>query len=137
MKPRSAAREPEAGFATLPGGSVRTLQEWEQGRPAPSGAARRLLSRGRKDSPGAARIAACEKAKGLSAEAIWADVNLAAYANLGQADKAEAAKAEVQRRQPDLTIAAIRNGDTLHPDYIRLADAHYYCGLRKAGFPEK
>jgi len=30
-------------FAELPGVSVRTLQEWEQGRRAPSGAARTLL----------------------------------------------------------------------------------------------
>jgi putative transcriptional regulator len=30
-------------FAQLLGGSVRTLQEWEQGRRAPSGAARTLL----------------------------------------------------------------------------------------------
>jgi putative transcriptional regulator len=30
-------------FATLLGVSVRTLQEWEQGRRAPSGAARTLL----------------------------------------------------------------------------------------------
>jgi class 3 adenylate cyclase/tetratricopeptide (TPR) repeat protein len=85
-----------------------------------------------------AAIAACERAKGLSAEDIWADVNLAAaYANLGETDKAEAAKAEVRRRQPELTIAAIRNGDSLHPDYVRLANQYYYSGLRKAGFPEQ
>jgi putative transcriptional regulator len=33
----------QAEFATLLGVSVRTLQEWEQGRRAPSGAARTLL----------------------------------------------------------------------------------------------
>ena len=33
----------QAAFATLLGVSVRTLQEWEQGRRAPSGAARTLL----------------------------------------------------------------------------------------------
>ena len=32
-----------AGFAQLLGVSVRTLQDWEQGRRAPSGAARTLL----------------------------------------------------------------------------------------------
>ena len=85
-----------------------------------------------------AAIAACERAKGLSAEDIWADVNLAAaYANLGETEKAEAAKAEVRRRQPELTIAAIKNGDSLHPDYVRLANQYYYSGLRKAGFPEQ
>ena len=33
----------QARFAVLLGVSVRTLQEWEQGRRAPSGAARTLL----------------------------------------------------------------------------------------------
>jgi putative transcriptional regulator len=33
----------QAKFATLLGVSVRTLQDWEQGRRAPSGAARTLL----------------------------------------------------------------------------------------------
>jgi putative transcriptional regulator len=33
----------QANFAQLLGVSVRTLQEWEQGRRAPSGAARTLL----------------------------------------------------------------------------------------------
>ena len=34
---------PQSQFAVLLGVSVRTLQEWEQGRRAPSGAARTLL----------------------------------------------------------------------------------------------
>jgi putative transcriptional regulator len=34
---------PQSKFAALLGVSVRTLQEWEQGRRAPSGAARTLL----------------------------------------------------------------------------------------------
>ncbi len=34
---------PQARFAQLLGVSVRTLQDWEQGRRAPSGAARTLL----------------------------------------------------------------------------------------------
>ena len=36
-------------FAELLGVSVRTLQDWEQGRRTPSGAARRLLSVAEKD----------------------------------------------------------------------------------------
>lgn len=40
---RRATGLPQSKFAELLGVSVRTLQEWEQGRRAPSGAARTLL----------------------------------------------------------------------------------------------
>ena len=40
---RSRTGLSQAQFATLMGVSVRTLQDWEQGRRAPSGAARTLL----------------------------------------------------------------------------------------------
>jgi putative transcriptional regulator len=40
---RERTRLSQAQFANLLGVSVRTLQEWEQGRRAPSGAARTLL----------------------------------------------------------------------------------------------
>jgi putative transcriptional regulator len=40
---REAARLSQQQFAHLLGVSVRTLQEWEQGRRVPSGAARTLL----------------------------------------------------------------------------------------------
>lgn len=40
---REATGLSQAKFARLLGVSVRTLQEWEQGRRAPSGAARTLL----------------------------------------------------------------------------------------------
>lgn len=47
VPPVTAVREgtglSQSGFAQLLGVSVRTLQEWEQGRRAPSGAARTLL----------------------------------------------------------------------------------------------
>ena len=42
-KIRKALRQTQAGFAELLGVSVRTLQNWEQGRREPAGAARRLL----------------------------------------------------------------------------------------------
>jgi putative transcriptional regulator len=42
-KVREATGLSQAAFAALLGVSVRTLQEWEQGRRAPSGAARTLL----------------------------------------------------------------------------------------------
>jgi putative transcriptional regulator len=40
---RAKTRLSQARFAQLLGVSVRTLQDWEQGRRAPSGAARTLL----------------------------------------------------------------------------------------------
>jgi putative transcriptional regulator len=40
---REKTRLSQERFATLLGVSVRTLQDWEQGRRAPSGAARTLL----------------------------------------------------------------------------------------------
>ena len=47
VPPVASVREktglPQSKFAALLGVSVRTLQEWEQGRRAPSGAARTLL----------------------------------------------------------------------------------------------
>jgi len=47
VPPVAAIREStglsQSGFAQLLGVSVRTLQEWEQGRRSPSGAARTLL----------------------------------------------------------------------------------------------
>ena len=45
----------QAQFAALLGVSVRMLQEWEQGRRQPSGAAKTLFKRGRAPSGGAAR----------------------------------------------------------------------------------
>lgn len=44
MAARAAAGLTQAQFARLLGVSVRTLQEWEQGRRTPSGAARTLLA---------------------------------------------------------------------------------------------
>lgn len=42
-KARVVSRLSQAQFAALLGVSIRTLQEWEQGRRAPSGAAKTLL----------------------------------------------------------------------------------------------
>lgn len=43
-KARTQSGLSQSQFASLMGVSVRTLQEWEQGRRAPSGAARTLLN---------------------------------------------------------------------------------------------
>ncbi len=47
----------QARFAELLGVSVRTLQDWEQGRRAPSGAARTLLLIAAKDPKALLRVA--------------------------------------------------------------------------------
>ena len=52
--------------------------------------------------------------------------------------KAAAAKTEVLRLGPGYTIATLKaNGYSVNPDFLRLAEEHFYSGLRKAGFPER
>ena len=52
--------------------------------------------------------------------------------------KAAAAKAEVLRIIPGLTIAQLRAKHVSdNPEYLKLAEKYWYEGLRKAGFPEK
>jgi tetratricopeptide (TPR) repeat protein len=83
-------------------------------------------------------IAACEKAKGLSVNEWWPYSNLAAaYTQLGDSAKAAAAKEQLLRRIPDVTIVGLKNGDSTNPDYLRLAEEHFYSAMRKAGIPEK
>jgi hypothetical protein len=83
-------------------------------------------------------IAWCEKAKGLQSGDWWVDLFLAAaYAHHGEMVKAEAAKADVLRSVPGYSINRLKtNGYSLNPDFIRLAEEHFYSGLRKAGLPE-
>lgn len=83
-------------------------------------------------------IATCERASGSSD--YW-PIHLAlaaAYANHGEIAKAAAAKAEVLRIIPGLTIAQLRAKRTSDsPEYVALAERYWYEGLRKAGLPEK
>ena len=83
-------------------------------------------------------IAACEKASGSLD--YW-PIHLAlaaAYANHGEMAKAVAAKAEVLRIIPGLTIAQLRaKRASDNPEYQTLAETYWYDGLRKAGLPEK
>ena len=83
-------------------------------------------------------IAVCEKAKGLNREDWMIDVFLvAAYAQAGDTQKAQQAKAEVLGRAPGLTIAALKaRRVSANPDYVRLTETNLYSGLQKAGFPE-
>jgi hypothetical protein len=45
--------------------------------------------------------------------------------------------AKILRRSPGFTIAALRAKHfSTNPEYMRLAEEHWYSGLRKAGIPE-
>jgi len=62
----------------------------------------------------------------------------AAYGQLGATDRAAAEKAKILRAAPGFTIEALRAKKySIQPDYVRLAEMHWYPGLRKAGIPEK
>jgi tetratricopeptide (TPR) repeat protein len=83
-------------------------------------------------------IAACEKAIGQTGvEFDIAYFLAAAYAHQGFAEKAAEETAKILRRSPGLTIAKLRaKRYSAHPEYVRLAEMHWYSGLRKAGIPE-
>ena len=83
-------------------------------------------------------IATCEKASGRSNHWLIHLALAAAYANHGEMAKAVAAKSEVLRTVPGLTIAKLRakrNPD--NAEYSKLAEKYWYEGLRKAGLPEQ
>jgi adenylate cyclase len=84
-------------------------------------------------------ISRCERARGLDSDDWWVDLFLAAaYGHRGETEKAAAAKAEVLRLGPGYSIARLKaNGYSLNPAFIRLAEEHFYTGLRKAGLAEK
>jgi hypothetical protein len=47
-------------------------------------------------------------------------------------------KARILRGAPGFTIAALRAKQySTNPEYRRLAEGHWYSGLRKAGIPEQ
>jgi adenylate cyclase len=84
-------------------------------------------------------IAACEKA--LAHDDYWFDylLLLGAYAQKGDMVKAEAVKAELLKRKPDVSIARLKSGlpAFANPRYQQQREAHLYAGLRKAGIPEQ
>lgn len=63
------------------------------------------------------------------------------YAQLGEMDKAAAAKARLLQLDPRYTIASVRSALSLNvppnPDWLRQAETYFIPGLRKAGIPEK
>ena len=86
-----------------------------------------------------AAVTECERAVGRDPSLWSAHLYLAAaHANVGELEAARASLAVVDRMSPAHSIARLRNYRyAAHPEYRRLADAHYYAGLRKAGMPEK
>ena len=62
----------------------------------------------------------------------------AAYADAGELDKAAAERRTVDRIAPGYTIERLRAYRySENPDYLRLVEAQWYAGLRKAGVPER
>jgi adenylate cyclase len=85
-----------------------------------------------------AAIAACERSRARGSDNFMLALSMAAaYAHLGDAGNAAAAKAEVLRAVPGYTIAMHRSrGYSANPEYLRLVEEHLYSGMRKAGFAE-
>jgi len=82
-------------------------------------------------------IATCEKSAGLTDRYMVHLFLAAAYAHQGDMAKAETEKAEALRRAPGYTIATLKSTRySVNPEYMKLAEAHWYAGLRKAGIPE-
>jgi tetratricopeptide (TPR) repeat protein len=84
-------------------------------------------------------IAACEKALGQAGEEFdIASFLAAADAHQGATERAAEEKAKISRRSPRFSIATVKaKRYSVHPQYMRLAEAHWYSGLRKAGIPEE
>jgi len=84
-------------------------------------------------------IAACEKAAGLTGDSFDIAYFLAAAcAHTGSTARAAEEKAKILRGSPGFTIAKLRaKAYSTNPEYMRLAEAHWYTGLRKAGIPEQ
>jgi serine/threonine protein kinase/tetratricopeptide (TPR) repeat protein len=82
-------------------------------------------------------VSACEKAGGTNADWFIASYLTAAYANLGDMEKARAAKNALLRTVPGYSIAEVRAKHYSDvPEYVKMAEATWYAGLRKAGIPE-
>jgi adenylate cyclase len=86
-------------------------------------------------------INSCEKlASGGLGQIGWRVLLAAAYAQVGQLDKAADVRDRAIAEQRGLTIAswravAVANGDT--PAYVDQVDRNIVEGMRKAGFPER
>jgi tetratricopeptide (TPR) repeat protein len=85
----------------------------------------------------AAAIDACQRTGAL--ERWWLDqmILVAAYAQLGNTEKAAVAKAALLSNQPRFTISGyMAKHRSDEPEYLRQMNTHVLPGLRKAGVPE-
>jgi adenylate cyclase len=83
-------------------------------------------------------IAACEKALGLGDYSGRYLTLTAAYAQKGDMVRAAAAKAELLKRQPSISIARLKSSPRYkHPLYLQQSEVTRLAGLRKAGIPEQ
>jgi tetratricopeptide (TPR) repeat protein len=83
-------------------------------------------------------VSACEKAGGTNSDWFITSYLAAAYANRGDVGKATVAKDAILRTVPGYTIAQVRAkrySDV--PEYLKMAEATWFAGLRKAGIPER
>jgi adenylate cyclase len=94
-----------------------------------------LLGLGRYDNA----AAACEKSIAGGDRWLVHLLLTAAYAQSGDVTQMEIEKAKLVKLKPGLTIASLKSLDHNRslPAYLRMADAHLYSGLRKAGIPEE
>ena len=84
-------------------------------------------------------IGHCERASGLDPNDFMPHAFLtAAYANAGSLPQARNALRAVLKTAPGHTIAQLRSKrPSDHPEYLRLAEQHWYDGLRRAGMTEQ
>jgi tetratricopeptide (TPR) repeat protein len=84
-------------------------------------------------------IAACEKGLALNDHWLKYLFLLGASAQKGDMARAEAAKAELLKRKPDVSIARLKSETPFwsNPLYQQQREAHLYAGLRKAGIPKQ
>jgi hypothetical protein len=62
----------------------------------------------------------------------------AAYVHTGATARATEENAKILRGSPGFTIATLKGKRySTNPEYMRLAEAHWYSGLRKAGIADQ
>jgi tetratricopeptide (TPR) repeat protein len=83
-------------------------------------------------------VAACEKSAGLYTVPLTYVYLTAAYVQRGDDAKAMAAKKQLLKLWPEVTLARFRSlAPSDNPVYLQARETNLFGGLRKAGVPEK